>query len=396
MRRSPPACTRREFLQLAGAGITTLVLPPLWWSIGGPSGHLSETRLDVKIGQMILVGFRGLMLSHDNAIRTDLVQRYVGGVVLFDYDVATQNDRRNISEPSQLAALNQGLQDTTPVGPLLISVDQEGGRVNRLKAGRGFPPSYSQEYLGKLNNLALTRAHARTTARTLRSVGINLNLAPVVDLNLNPDNPIIGKYGRSFSADPDIVTAHAVETIKAHRDVGVLTSLKHFPGHGSARGDSHSGFVDVTGTWSKVELEPFRNIIRAGLCDTVMTAHLFNAHLDPNNPATLSYPTITGLLREEMGWDGVVISDDMGMGAITQHYGFETAIERAIRAGVDILAFANNGTLFDPTIPARAFWTIKQLVNRGAIEESRIDDSYRRILRLKARLAKGRRVGKAR
>lgn len=386
MKRSTPPVTRRDFLRLAGAGLTTLVVPPSWRSVGGPSAYHAEASLDVKIGQMILAGFRGPTLNHNNPIGSDLRDRYLGGVVLFDHDVATATDGRNIRSPAQLAALNQTLQTTTPVKPLLISVDQEGGKVDRLKASQGFPPSYSQEHLGKLNNLALTHAYARRTARTLRSVGVNLNLAPVVDLNLNPDNPIIGAYERSFSADPDHVTAHAVQMIRAHREVGVLTTLKHFPGHGSAGGDTHSGFVDVTGTWSEVELEPFRNIIRAGLCDTVMTAHVFNATLDPTYPATLSHPTINGLLREELGWDGVVISDDMGMGAITQHFGFEEAIERAIRAGVDILAFANNGSRFDPTIAARAHQTIRRLVERGEIAQARIDRSYHRILRLKARL----------
>ena len=175
--------------------------------------------------------------------------------------------------------------------------------------------------------------------------------------------------------------------IGAHHDYGVLTTLKHFPGHGSSTGDSHQGFVDVTNTWSEIELRPFGNIIQAGMCDVVMTAHIFNANLDAGYPATLSKPTITGLLREQLGWDGVVITDDMGMGAITQYYGFETAAELAVEAGADILAYANNSTVYDPTIPARAFQVIKGMVESGAIKESRIDQSYRRIMQLKERLA---------
>jgi beta-N-acetylhexosaminidase len=135
-----------------------------------------------------------------------------------------------------------------------------------------------------------------------------------------------------------------------------------------------------------VELEPFCNIIQAGMCDVVMTAHIFNAHLDPEYPATLSYPTITGILREQLGWDGVVITDDMGMGAITQRFGFELAVELAVKAGADILAYANNSSVFDPTIPARALGVIKGLVENGVIEESRIDESYRRIMRLKSQI----------
>ena len=291
------------------------------------------TELDVKIGQMIMAGFRGYTLKEKNPIVDDLEERCLGGVVLFDYDVAWGKYKRNIRSPEQLAALDAELQAITPFPPLLISTDQEGGRINRLKPTYGFPPSYSQQYLGDLNDLAFTHACGETTAQTLQTAGINLNLAPVVDLNINPDNPIIGHYERSFSADPDIVTAHALEVIGAHHEFGVLTTLKHFPGHGSSTGDSHQGFVDVTNTWSEIELQPFGNIIQAGMCDVVMTAHIFNANLDAGYPATLSKPTITGLLREQLGWDGVVITDDMGMGAITQYYGFEAAAELAVEAG---------------------------------------------------------------
>jgi beta-N-acetylhexosaminidase len=386
MKNPASSCTRREFLLGAGSGIAAMALQPVWRP-AVLAGKPPVSDLDVKIGQMILAGFQGYTLEKKNPIVADLEDRSLGGVVLFDYDVATQKYRRNIKSPEQLAALDVALQAATPFPPLLISVDQEGGRINRLKPAYGFPPSYSEQYLGTLNDLAFTHQCGETTAQTLKSAGINLNLAPVVDLNINPDNPIIGKYERSFSADPDIVTAHSLEVIKAHHEYGVRTTLKHFPGHGSSTGDSHQGFVDVTETWSNIELEPFRNIIRAGMCDVVMTAHIFNAHLDPDYPATLSKPTITGILRDQLGWDGVVITDDMGMGAITQYYGFETAIKLAVKAGADILAYANNSSVFDPTIPARAFGVIKGLVESGVITESRIDQSYRRIMRLKSRIA---------
>lgn len=386
MRLPTSSCTRREFLRLGGVGLGALALLPAMRTLPGPAWNPADPDLESKIGQMILAGFRGDLLKDKNPIVDDLQQLALGGAVLFDYDVASGKYRRNIQSPEQLAELDAALQAATPVPPLLISIDQEGGRINRLKPAYGFPPSYSQQYLGMLNDLGFTRACAETTAGTLKSAGINLNLAPVVDLNVNPGNPIIGKYERSFSADPDIVTAHSLEVIQAHHAMGVLTTLKHFPGHGSSTGDSHQGLVDVTDTWSKVELEPFRDIIQAGACDVVMTAHIFNAHLDPGYPATLSTPTITGLLREQLGWEGVVITDDMGMGAITQYYGFETAIERSILAGADILAYANNSPAFDPTIPRRAFEAIRGLVESGVIPESRIDQSYRRIMRLKVRL----------
>lgn len=385
--------SRRDFLRISGASVAVLalmqprgVLSSLTDRDSRAGRRLPPDDLDAKIGQMILAGFRGYTLKDRNPIVADLEDRWLGGVVLFDYDVALGKYKRNIRSPQQLQELDAELLDTTPIPPLLISVDQEGGRVSRLKPAYGFPPSYSQQYLGTLGDPEFTHECATTTAQTLKSVGINLNLAPVVDLNVNPTNPIIGKYERSFSADPDVVTAHALKVIEAHHEQGVLTTLKHFPGHGSSTGDSHLGFVDVTKTWKKVELEPFENIIRAGMCDVVMTAHIFNSKLDPNYPATLSYSTITDILRKKLGWEGVVISDDMGMGAIADNYGFEEAVGLSILAGVDILAFANNSAIFDPTIPARAIEVIKGMVEDGVITEGRIDESYQRIMSLKARL----------
>jgi beta-N-acetylhexosaminidase len=378
--------TRRDFLVGGCGAIATLALARANRPSTVSAHPLPEPPLDVKIGQMILAGFRDDKLKHQNPIVDDLRKRFLGGVVLFDFDVALWKYKRNIKSPRQLEELDADLHDTTPVPPLLISIDQEGGKINRLKPAYGFPPSYSQQYLGTLNDLAFTHQCAETAAQTLKDMDINLNLAPVVDLNINPTNPIIGKYERSFSADPAVVTAHALEVIKAHHEKGILTTLKHFPGHGSSTGDSHLGFVDVTDTWSAVELEPFRNIIQAGMCDVVMTAHIFNANLDPLYPATLSPATVTGILREQLGWDGVVMTDDMGMGAITEEFGFETALRLAIEAGVDILAYANNSSVFDETIPTRAFAEIKRLVETGAIPESRIDRSYRRIMALKSQL----------
>jgi len=222
-------------------------------------------------------------------------------------------------------------------------------------------------------------------AATLAALGINLNLAPVVDVNVNPANPVIAKYGRSFSADPETVTAHAFEFVRAHHEQGVLCTLKHFPGHGSSTEDSHLGMVDVTETWSRRELVPYVRVIEAGQADAIMTAHVFNADLDAEHPATLSPPTVTDMLRQELGYDGVVISDDMQMGAITKHYGFERAVRRAIEAGIDIIAFANN-SVYEEDVAVRAIAHIKRLVQQGIISEARIDRSYHRIRRLKDRL----------
>ena len=344
-----------------------------------------DVSLEIKIGQMLMVGFRGLEVSDADPIVQDIRDRHIGGVVLFDYDVPTKTPVRNIKSPAQVKALVEALQAVAST-PLLVAIDQEGGKIRRLKEKFGFPPTVSHQYLGAMNDLALTRKHATAIAQTLAQLGINLNLAPVVDLNTNPDNPIIGQLERSFSADPDIVTNHALEFIRAHHEQGVLCTLKHFPGHGSSTDDSHLGLVDVTNTWSPTELEPYANIIKAGEADVIMTAHVFNANLDSEYPATLSKPTITGILREELGYDGVVISDDMQMGAIADHYGFETAIQATIEAGVDIIAIANN-SVYEEDIAARTIALIKQLVQDGKISEARINESYQRIQRLKSKLS---------
>jgi beta-N-acetylhexosaminidase len=342
--------------------------------------------LDVKIGQMVMVGFRGLAVSDDHPVARDIRMRHIGGVILFDYDVPTRTYDRNITSAKQTVALTNSLQRQASI-PLFIAVDQEGGRVSRLKEKKGFPPTVSQKQLGAAGDLKKTALQADITARTLAGLGINVNFVPVVDLDLNPANPVIGKLERSFSADPAVVSRHAKAVIEAHRRFGVLTAPKHFPGHGSAGSDTHEGFVDVTGRWAPVELEPYRILIRQGMADMVMTAHIFNGKLDPDWPSTLSGKTLSGILRQEMGFDGVVISDDMQMKAISAHYGLETAVKQSILAGVDILIFANN-SVYEEDIASRVTATIRALVDRGDIPAERIDTSYRRIMKLKERLKK--------
>lgn len=343
--------------------------------------------LDLKIGQMLIAGFRGRTARETDGIVQEIRERHLGGVILFDYDVALKKDKRNIASPEQVRKLIAALQSFASI-PLFVAIDYEGGKIERLKEDYGFPPTVSHEELGRINDPALTYRRASAMASTLAELGFNLNLAPVVDLRTNPGNPVIAQLERSFSPDPAVVTRHALEFIRAHNERGILTSLKHFPGHGSSDSDSHLGMADVTKTWTKKELEPFREIIRAGRADTVMTAHVFNAGLDENFPATLSERTVDGLLRRKLGFGGVVISDDLGMNAIAGHYGFETAILKTIEAGADILLLGNNGPEYRSGIAGEAIAVIKRLVRDGRISESRIDESYRRIQKLKSKLPK--------
>lgn len=338
-----------------------------------------------KIGQMILAGFRGYAVTDQDPIIADVRERNLGSVIYFDQEMAdTQALGRNIQSPAQVRTLSATLQKAAQT-PLFVSIDQEGGRVNRLKSTYGFPETLSHEELGKKNDPAFTFEHATLIAKTLREAGINLNLAPVVDLDANPDNPIIKGKKRSFHSDPEIVARHAAEYVRAHREQGVLACLKHFPGHGSAMGDTHLGYVNVTKTWHEKELIPFRLLIEAGSVDFIMTAHVFNANLDPVLPATLSPRVLQGILREKLGYQGVITSDDMEMKAISAHYGLEKAIELGILAGLDVLCFGNNMS-YDRNIGEKVFRIILNLVETGKLTEARITESYNRILALKKKM----------
>jgi beta-N-acetylhexosaminidase len=331
-----------------------------------------DVALDVKIGQMLLLGFRGTSIAAESVIAQNVRDQSLGGVVLFGGNVRDGDQLRNLTAQLQsLASL-----------PLLIGVDQEGGKIARLDKRRGYAETLSHARLGQDNNLDETRSVAAGIAQSLVDGGVTLNLAPVVDVAANLDNPIIAGLGRSFSADPAVVATQAAAYIDGHHDKGVKCTLKHFPGHGSSQGDTHLGFVDVTDTWSEDELIPYRRLLEQGKVDAVMTAHIFNARLDDELPATLSPAVVTGLLREQLGYDGVVISDDMQMRAITDLFKLEKAFELALLAGVDIVAVANELT-YAGTVANRFINTVRRMLDKGTIGEDRIEQSFQRIMRLK-------------
>ncbi len=344
----------------------------------------SDGQLSEKIGQMFMIGFRGLEVEENSPVIRDIREGRIGGVILFDYDVELQSPLRCVESPGQLKKLISQLQAASD-DTLLVAVDQEGGRVARLKEKHGFSPTVSQAWLGDQDDLKLTIGYSSQVAATLYDVGINVNLAPVVDLDVNPANPVIGGLERSFSPDPLTVARHAAEVIISHRAHNVLTALKHFPGHGSSAHDTHLGFTDVTETWSPEELIPYIELIQSPGAEMIMTAHVFNSHLDPVWPATLSRKTLNDLLRDKMGYNGVIISDDMQMGAIRQEYDLETALERTILAGTDIIIFGNN-LVYEEGIAKKAQDIILELVREERIPASRIQESYERITALKKKL----------
>lgn len=346
-----------------------------------PSPSPAGPGLRERIGQMLVVGFRGLTPEEAAPTRDLIAAGTLGGVILFSVDQPTGGPR-NVESPEQLRALIADMAAAAPATtPLLVAIDEEGGQVARLGPQHGFPPTRSAAELGQ-GTPSETRDAAAAIARTLAGVGVTLNLAPVVDLAVNPDNPIIAGIGRSFSADPAVVTSHARAFIEAHHAAGIRSAIKHFPGQGSATGDTHLGIVDVTDEWTDVELEPFRTLVADGLPDAVLTAHIFNATLDPDHPATLSHATVDGLLRHDIGFDRAVISDDLQMGAIRDAYGFDEAVALAIEAGIDLLLVANQ-IVYEPDVATRIVDLVEGLVREGRISEARIDASYRRILALK-------------
>ncbi len=333
-----------------------------------------------KAAKLLIVGVVGNSLKADNAIVRDIEERGVGGVILFENNINPVDSREQMS---LFIADMKALSHT----PLIVAIDQEGGLVNRMKSKYGFADMPSQQSVGEREGEegeSYAQERAEMIAKEVASVGINLNFSPCVDVNINPDCPVIGRVGRSFSADEERVGALAKIYIDAHHNEGVLTSIKHFPGHGSSLKDSHFGLTDITETWQERELTPYRTLIASESCDMVMVSHLFHTDFDTEYPATLSHKILDGLLRRELGWRGVVVSDDMQMKAITDHYGFEEAVVRGFNAGVDLFIFSRKSNNDD--IAGRFISIITKGVESGAIKMERLDEAVTRVESLRKRL----------
>lgn len=366
-------------------GFGNLILSGLVFLVLLPAPVLAADQAPVRemIGQMLLVGFRGTSVGSDAPILRDIREHNLGGVILFDRDVQLQSSERNIQSPEQVKALTASLQANART-PLFIAVDQEGGKVRRFREDRGFAFSPSAKSMG-LGAPAQTRLEGERTGKLLADLGVNLNFAPVVDVDVNPASPAIGKLERSFSSDPDLVALHAGAFCQGLLSQGVLPCLKHFPGHGSATVDSHLGLTDVSKTWTPAELRPYEMLIPLEASPLIMTGHLFLHQFDDVHPSTLSRAVLTGLLRQRLGFGGVIVSDDMQMRAIADHYGQAEAILLAVEAGVDMLVFGNNLD-YDPDIVPKAVNILAKAVQEGRLSRERIEASHERILAAKQRL----------
>lgn len=319
-----------------------------------------------KIGQLFMLGFVGTSVSKEWARVMNEYQP--GGIILFS---------RNLESRDQIVRLTNELQKRVDV-PLLISIDQEGGRVSRLPKGFTiFPPA---ELVGNCQSTTLAYAAAATIAKELRAVGINMNMAPVLDVNSNPANPIIGD--RAFGATPTAVCEYGLATMAGLQDHRVAACGKHFPGHGDTTKDSHKELPVVTAGVDRlreIELRPFQHAIENGLA-SVMTAHVLYETLDPDLPATLSPTILRSLLREQFEFDGLVLTDDLEMHAIIDHYGIEEAAVQAFLAGADILLICK-----DRDRELAAMEAMLTAVKDGTISEARLEASLRRIARVKDR-----------
>jgi beta-N-acetylhexosaminidase len=318
-----------------------------------------------KIAQMFLVGVGAQELTSEE--RMAMEHYSFGGFILFGH---------NCCDPAQILSLTRALWDTRKGLPPFIAIDQEGGRVHRLpKRFTHFPPAAR---LGETGNAKLAYRVASATAEELAALGINLDFAPVLDVNSNPKNPVIGD--RSFASDPQKVIAFGEQWIHGLREGGIIPCGKHFPGHGDTDKDSHLDLPVVDRSLDelrKVELPPFVHACRNGI-ESLMTAHVIYRALDPKLPGTLSHNIVTGLLREELNYHGVVFSDDMEMKAISDHYGEEEAVALCVRAGIDVMLFCHE-------LPRaiHAFDFLCSEFERDARVRSQVENSYNRIIKLK-------------
>jgi beta-N-acetylhexosaminidase len=338
---------------------------------------LAAMSVEEKVGQLFMVYFRGPTLSDE--LRRMIEDYHIGGVVLFAI-------AGNIESPRQVAGMINDAQSLATTSsaqvPLFVSIDQEGGTVVRLT--EGFTVFPSQMAVGATGSADLAARMAEVTAQELKALGINMNLAPVLDVNNNPDNPVIGL--RSFGSSPDLVSALGMAMIERYRQMGVIPTAKHFPGHGDTAVDSHYGLPVVPhdrAHLDQIEFPPFRAAIAAGV-PAIMTAHVLFPAIDPNagSPATLSPLVLEGLLRQEMNFDGLIVTDSLSMGALANLVGTTEAAQFAFRAGADVLAYgADIGHSPDESLAA--YERLLSLVQSGEISEDRLDASVRRILSVK-------------
>jgi beta-N-acetylhexosaminidase len=287
-----------------------------------------------KLADKIIIGFHGTTKDDPGVqkICDQLKTGLVGGVILFNY---------NIISPAQTKQLISDLKAAAGKKDIWVAVDQEGGYVQRLKAKNGFTDYLSPHRIAENMTPDQAYDHYLLLAKELAELGFNLNFGCVLDMHSDKSS-IIGGLNRSYGSDPQKIAAYGEAFVKAHRDVGMTACLKHYPGHGLAKEDSHAGLVDITDSRLDIEREPFRIMIKKGMADMIMTAHLVDRKSDAKHPISLSQAVLNKWLRQEDGFKGLIVTDDLHMGAIGHHYKLEDAIVKALDAGSDLIIISNN------------------------------------------------------
>lgn len=361
--------SQRPLLRLAA------LLAAGWIGLVGPS---SAQSLEQMAGQMIVVGFAGDDVDDRGvaAARAEIAEGLLGGVMYL---------KTNVASLAAVREMNAAFRAASPDLPPLLTLDQEGGMVERLTEAVGFPETPNAATIGKGSPTEARRLYAKM-AKGIAQQGFTVNFGPVVDLNRNPDNQVIARFGRAYGRDAATVSTFAAQFVAAHHDAGLLTALKHFPGHGSSTADSHEGFVDITQSWSPTELDPYGALIAEGLVDMIMVGHLYHADYagagSSKLPSSLSPDWIDGVLRSKLGFAGVVITDDLEMGAIREHYSLEETVIRAVTAGVDVLLFSNTAKS-RPSLAAEVRAILVERAEADPAFRKRVEQSYRRIVALR-------------
>lgn len=342
--------------------------------------NISSRSFDTMLAAMLMFGFRGQELNPESSFGKLFTEGNPFNVILFDKDVTTSAPR-NIQSPKQVTALTEVLEAAAGL-PVFISADQEGGQVRRFKPDKGFLDLPSAQSMGQ-RAVRETLETAEALGKELKDLGVNMDLAPVADVDVNPYNPDIGRLGRAFNTDPTLVAAHALAFGQGLAKNGVIPVLKHFPGLGCSEKNSHLEPANLSQCWNPdVDLLPYAEIFKAGWPGAVLVGHLVIDNLDSALPASLSRNIVTGLLREGLGWQGVVISDDLQMKSVSGKRTLKETIMLAIDAGVDILLFGNNLEWVED-LPEQVWNALHELLKEGRLTEARVRQSWQRIDALK-------------
>ncbi len=328
---------------------------------------IGKMTLDEKIGQLMILGINGFTIDDHTK---EMIEKYnISGFILFKYNIADEN---------QTLELLNSLKEVNLINPipLFLSIDEEGGRVSRLPSS--FIKLPAAKRIGDINDKDISLEYGKIIGKRLKSLGFNMNFGPVLDVNSNPENPVIGD--RAFGSSSKTVVDNGIQVMKGIKSENIIAAVKHFPGHGDTNMDSHVDLPVIEkdlNDLQKIELVPFKESIKQGI-DTIMIGHILFPKLDSQYPATLSKEVVTGLLREKLSYEGLIISDDMTMGAIIKNYTIEEAAIKFLKAGGDLLLICHG---YENHV--KIINRIKEEVNKGSISEDELDEKLYRIIQIK-------------